>query len=40
MDADALMKAHPIYEITVNGQVQQIAFTIGSNGFIVGANPR
>jgi filamentous hemagglutinin len=30
----------PIYEVTVNGQPQRIAVTVGSNGFIVGANPR
>lgn len=30
----------PIYQVTVNGQQQQIAVTVGSNGFIVGANPR
>jgi len=29
----------PIYQITVNGRVQRIAVTTGSNGFIVGANP-
>ncbi|WP_333983156.1 DUF637 domain-containing protein [Burkholderia gladioli] len=30
----------PIYEVAVNGQRQRIAVTVGSNGFIVGANPR
>ena len=30
----------PIYEITINGQPQRIAVTVGSNGYIVGANPR
>ncbi|MHA6910396.1 beta strand repeat-containing protein, partial [Ralstonia pseudosolanacearum] len=30
----------PIYEVNVNGQSQRIAVTVGSNGFIVGANPR
>lgn len=29
----------PIYEVMVNGQRQGIAVTVGSNGFIVGANP-
>ena len=29
----------PIYQTTINGQPQRIAVTIGSNGFIVGANP-
>jgi hypothetical protein len=29
----------PIYETEVNGQTQRIAVTIGSNGYIVGANP-
>ena len=30
----------PIYELTINGQTQRLAVTIGSNGYIVGANPR
>lgn len=30
----------PIYEIAINGQPQLIAVTVGSNGYIVGANPR
>ncbi|MBN3751326.1 filamentous hemagglutinin N-terminal domain-containing protein [Paraburkholderia sp. Tr-20389] len=30
----------PIYEVTINGQQQRIAVTVGSNGYIVGANPR
>lgn len=30
----------PIYETVINGQNQRIAVTVGSNGFIVGANPR
>lgn len=30
----------PIYELTINGQPQRIAVTVGGNGFIVGANPR
>ncbi|MFJ4291920.1 DUF637 domain-containing protein [Cupriavidus sp. NPDC089707] len=29
----------PIYETIVNGQPQRIAVTVGSNGYIVGANP-
>lgn len=29
-----------IYELTINGQPQRIAVTVGGNGFIVGANPR
>lgn len=29
----------PIYTITVNGQPLRIAITVGSNGYIVGANP-
>jgi hypothetical protein len=29
----------PIYEVIFNGQVRRIAVTVGSNGFIVGANP-
>lgn len=30
----------PIYELTINGQRQQIAVTVSDNGFVVGANPR
>lgn len=30
----------PIYEVMVNGKLQKIAVTVGSNGYIVGANPR
>jgi len=30
----------PIYELTINGQSQRIAVTVGDNGFVVGANPR
>lgn len=30
----------PIYEVTVNGQTQRIAVTVGGNGYIVGANPK
>jgi len=30
----------PIYEITYNGQNYRVAITIGSNGYIVGANPK
>jgi len=29
----------PIYQININGKAQNIAITIGSNGYIVGANP-
>jgi hypothetical protein len=29
----------PIYEVTFNGRTQLIAVTVGSNGYIVGANP-
>ncbi|WP_208647233.1 hypothetical protein [Paraburkholderia terrae] len=29
----------PVYQTTINGQSQRIAVTVGSNGFIVGANP-
>lgn len=29
----------PIYEVEYNGTVYDIAITVGSNGFIVGANP-
>lgn len=30
----------PIYEVSVNGQTQRIAVTVGGNGYIVGANPK
>ena len=30
----------PVYELTINGQAQRIAVTVGDNGFVVGANPR
>jgi len=30
----------PIYEFVYNGEIQRVAVQIGSNGFIVGANPR
>jgi len=30
----------PIYQITFNGKTQLIAVTVGSNGYIVCANPR
>ncbi len=29
----------PIYEVTFNGKVQRVGITVGSNGFVVGANP-
>jgi hypothetical protein len=29
----------PIYKVVFNGQTQHTAITVGSNGFIVGANP-
>ena len=29
----------PIYEVKINGETNFIAVTVGSNGFIVGANP-
>ena len=29
----------PIYEFTYNGKTERVAITVGSNGFIVGANP-
>lgn len=28
-----------VYEVEYNGEVKHIAVTVGSNGFIVGANP-
>jgi uncharacterized protein RhaS with RHS repeats len=30
----------PIYEVMYNGVLQRVAITVGSNGYIVGANPR
>jgi len=30
----------PIYEVTYNGETYHVAVTVGSNGYIVGANPR
>ncbi|NUP26104.1 MAG: hypothetical protein HOQ44_05310 [Nocardia sp.] len=32
-------KNRPVYEIMHNGQPLRIAVTVGSNGFVVGANP-
>ena len=29
----------PIYEVAYNGETHHVAITIGSNGYIVGANP-
>lgn len=33
-------KSRPIYEFTYEGKKRRVAITIGSNGYIVGANPR
>ena len=30
----------PIYEVTYNGSTHRVAVTVGSNGYIVGANPK
>lgn len=30
----------PIYEVKYDGAIHQVAVTIGSNGYIVGANPK
>lgn len=30
----------PIYKVTYNGTEHKVAVTVGSNGYIVGANPR
>ncbi|MBP0460229.1 WXG100-like domain-containing protein [Streptomyces montanisoli] len=38
-DVVGMQGTRPIYEIVRNGQVLKIAVTVGSNGFIVGANP-
>jgi hypothetical protein len=32
-------ESRPIYEVFYNGRIERIAVTVGSNGFIVGANP-
>jgi len=29
----------PIYQVTFNGTTQDIAVTVGGNGYVVGANP-
>lgn len=31
--------SRPIYEVAFKGQIRRLAITVGSNGFIVGANP-
>ena len=33
-------KSRPIYEAVYNGKTYRVAITIGTNGYIVGANPR
>ena len=33
-------QGRPIYEVTYNGEKHQVAITVGSNGYIVGANPK
>ena len=30
----------PIYEVNYKGSTQRVAVTVGSNGYIVGANPQ
>jgi hypothetical protein len=30
----------PIYQVEIDGKLQNIAITVGDNGFVVGANPR
>ena len=32
-------KNRPIYEVEYNGATQYISITVGTNGYIVGANP-
>ncbi|MDR1914445.1 MAG: hypothetical protein LBQ68_08210, partial [Clostridiales bacterium] len=32
-------RTRPIYEIVFNGETQRVAISVGTNGFIVGANP-
>lgn len=29
----------PIFEVTFNGKIQQVAISVGDNGFVIGANP-
>ena len=33
-------KGRPIYEFTYDGVTRRVAITVGSNGYIVGANPK
>jgi len=33
-------KGRPIYEFTYEGKTRRVAISIGSNGYIVGANPK
>ncbi|MBQ3424530.1 MAG: hypothetical protein IJH38_04950 [Clostridia bacterium] len=33
-------KSRPIYRLIYNGREYKVAITVGSNGYIVGANPR
>lgn len=33
-------KANRIYEFTYEGKTRRVAISIGSNGYIVGANPK
>lgn len=33
-------QGRPIYEFTYEGTTRRIAITIGSNGYVVGANPK
>ncbi|MCR5587501.1 MAG: hypothetical protein K6F77_08210 [Lachnospiraceae bacterium] len=33
-------KGRPIYEFIYEGKTRRIAISIGSNGYIVGANPK
>ncbi|MFI2286931.1 hypothetical protein [Streptomyces niveus] len=29
----------PIFEVSFNGKIQQVAISVGDNGFVIGANP-
>jgi hypothetical protein len=35
-----IQKTRPIYEVLYQGKMQRVAIDIGSNGFIVSANPK
>lgn len=40
VDCQGRGQGRPIYEFTYEGTTRRIAITIGSNGYVVGANPK